>query len=179
MVWPAIIAAAGGLASVGLQDYLAGNSATEQYYNNKKLMQYQNEWNLPVNQVRRLEEAGLNPKFFLGEGANVPSGSASVSPRQVPNVPNSASDALGAMARYQGYKNMTIQNDLLQNQAYTQLAVAQNVRTKTDLVKAQLKDMQNSTEFYERTGQFREADWRRGLIQQFMNMFPFLQRLSD
>ena len=176
MVWPAVIAAAGGLASVGLQDALSGAATTEQYYNNKRLMQYANEYNDPVNVVSRLERAGLNPKFFLSGGASTPSATASVSPRQVPKVPNIGADAVAAATVTQDLKNLerteekiVADTDDAKSSAELKESQQRVLATTDALRRAQLKDLNNSIKFYEKTGQFREADFKRGVLQQFLN----------
>ena len=92
-----------GLES-GLNTLSNSYAARQQWKYDKKLMDYQNQYNLPVNQRARLEEAGYNPNLALN-GVNVQSASASA-----PNVQPSRFDMLQAY-------NLEQQNELLRKQA--------------------------------------------------------------
>ena len=43
---------------------------TDSTAQNKALMDYQNEYNLPINQISRMEQAGLNPNLIYGNGGS-------------------------------------------------------------------------------------------------------------
>lgn len=51
-------------------------AAERQLWQNVYLMNLQNEYNKPVNQMKRLEEAGLNPNLVYGSGADTLSATA-------------------------------------------------------------------------------------------------------
>lgn len=51
-------------------------AAERQLWQNVYLMNLQNEYNKPINQMRRLEEAGLNPNLVYGSGADTLSATA-------------------------------------------------------------------------------------------------------
>lgn len=91
-----------GLES-GLNTLSNAYAARQQWKYDKKLMDYQNEYNLPVNQRARLEEAGYNPNLALN-GVNVQSATASA-----PQVKPSQVDMLQAY-------NLEQQNELLRAQ---------------------------------------------------------------
>lgn len=106
--------ALGGLGGLGYSALLSSvetgintlsNSyaSRQQWKYDKKLMDYQNQYNLPVNQRARLEEAGYNPNLALN-GVNVQSASASA-----PQVKPALVDMLGAY-------NLEQQNRLLGKQ---------------------------------------------------------------
>lgn len=62
----------GGSVGGGLINALtAKRRAAREFKYNKALMQYQNEYNSPKNQVARLEEAGLNPALMYGGGGAI------------------------------------------------------------------------------------------------------------
>lgn len=51
-------------------------AAERQLWQNVYLMNLQNEYNKPINQMKRLEEAGLNPNLVYGSGADTLSATA-------------------------------------------------------------------------------------------------------
>ena len=51
-------------------------AAERQLWHNVYLMNLQNEYNKPINQMKRLEEAGLNPNLVYGSGADTLSATA-------------------------------------------------------------------------------------------------------
>lgn len=79
-MWPAIIGAAASLAGNALNSASASSAATKSFERQKDLMSLQQQyavenWNREVNyndpkeQMRRLEQAGLNPNLVYGNGA--------------------------------------------------------------------------------------------------------------
>lgn len=84
---PITMAALGSVASSGMDiigSSIMANSANakskrasmRELWMNKWLMDYQNEYNKPINQMKRLEEAGLNPNLVYGSGADTLSATA-------------------------------------------------------------------------------------------------------
>lgn len=76
-------AAVSSLIDFGASSILANSAnakskraAERQLWQNVYLMNLQNEYNKPINQMRRLEEAGLNPNLVYGSGADTLSASA-------------------------------------------------------------------------------------------------------
>lgn len=67
---PSIIGAGGNILSglLGIGSTSLANKA------NLELMKYQNEWNKPINQMKRLKEAGLNPNIIYGANGNMAAG---------------------------------------------------------------------------------------------------------
>lgn len=84
-------------------NYFNKKAAKKQLGYTKDLIDYENEYNLPVNQRARLEEAGYNPNLALN-GVNVQSATGSA-----PQVKPTQLDMLQAY-------NLEAQNELLQSQ---------------------------------------------------------------
>lgn len=83
-------------------NYVYGKNLSDQY----KLIQYQNEYNAPVNQMARLQEAGLNPNLVYGNGGStVVSANGSIPKYNMPEVSPVAQ-----------YYNLVKQNELLDAQ---------------------------------------------------------------
>lgn len=102
------------LAGAGLAS--SGFNAWSNYSTSKKLMnkQYelnmrqwnaQNEYNLPVNQMQRLTDAGLNPHLVYGNGGASSTASTPSSVSQG-SFSGMKADVLGDLLNYQNLKNM-------------------------------------------------------------------------
>jgi hypothetical protein len=59
---------AGNIASVGLQGIINRRAERRQWNRNVSMWKMQNEYNSPINQMKRLKEAGLNPNLMYGKG---------------------------------------------------------------------------------------------------------------
>ena len=59
---------AGNLLSVGLQGIVNRRAERRQWNRNVAMWKMQNEYNTPSNQMKRLQEAGLNPNLMYGKG---------------------------------------------------------------------------------------------------------------
>lgn len=98
--------------STGIQNRRSQNFSRDMYRmqlnDNIKLWNMQNEYNSPVNQVKRLKEANLNPALLYGSGASGASGSAgAVSRADVKNPHFNTPDLSGiGMAGIQALNNM-------------------------------------------------------------------------
>lgn len=142
----------------------------------------ENEYNLPANQIKRLEEAGINPKLaFSGSAPSATAGGIST-----PSV--GASDLR--------FHNLSLKNQLgLQREQIENAkadrdiksAMVDQVRTQTAYIKArfgltelQIKDLANAISYYEKHGVFRESDWRKGIMQTVFNLNSsgFLEKLG-
>lgn len=115
----------------------------------RQLIQEQNEYNSPLNQMARYQEAGLNPAVIYGQiGNGNQTGAAEFHPSQA-KAPQMVGDprgtkeqnwqmaldgisalsgvlqqALGAAGAYEGVKNQNLQNQLLEAQLPFEKAVA-------------------------------------------------------
>lgn len=69
----------------------------------KELMDYQNEYNKPINQVSRLKEAGFNPAMMFGNGSSMPAAAS-------PTLPHTDAALAAQMAQ------VSKQNQLLDKQ---------------------------------------------------------------
>lgn len=86
----------------------------------KKLIDYQNEYNSPKNQMKRLQEAGLNPMLVYGSGNMVGNQSGTGSaPTTAPTLSKAQSRALD-ISQYQSLENQGLTNELLQQQVMAQ-----------------------------------------------------------
>lgn len=115
------------------QNNLARENAV--FANNMAIANWQmeNEYNTPANQMKRLQEAGLNPNLVYGNGADATAGQiGKVGAPQAPNAPyqdyqfgleRMGSDALRA---YQQAQQIDIQDKLAQSQVDYQNAQTAN-----------------------------------------------------
>lgn len=149
-------------------------SAVAQKKANEKLMDYQDEWkwrergwalddwkmqneyNLPINQKKRLIEAGLNPALLYGKGGDAGT-SAVVRPttNNAPNIKAPDFSGLGSAAS-QGIMSylavqrqtaeidqMQLQNELLKQKTEGQQLVNRLTVSKTNLTDAQFAQVQS------------------------------------
>lgn len=72
-MWGALIAAgialAGQLISQNRQEKANKGIANRQQFFNKQMLEEQLEYNTPANQMRRFQDAGLNPHLIYGQGS--------------------------------------------------------------------------------------------------------------
>ena len=72
-----LVSAGIGLLAQGLASLFSSNIGQQkskslmnhQFKLNKDMFDYTNEYNLPVNQMERLKQAGLNPNLIYGNGS--------------------------------------------------------------------------------------------------------------
>ncbi|UPW40777.1 DNA pilot protein [Sigmofec virus UA08Rod_6997] len=133
--------AAGGLNSFmdfGLNNIQANSanvkskrSSLRELWINKWLMDQQNEYNKPVNQMKRLSEAGLNPNLVYGSGASTLSATAGHISRD--NITPSS-------GRLDVIEKMSMLNAMRQQEANIDGTRANTnlVNTNIDIQKAQL-----------------------------------------
>lgn len=93
---------------------------------NRQALDYSNEYNLPINQVRRLMEAGINPASLsgMGEGGAMASSSLGSSSIGSPGLPNMAYSSPGP-ANWAAW-------DVAQSQINLNNAKADNLKYQTD-----------------------------------------------
>lgn len=152
-----------------LNGYFNRKAASKQYGYTKSLIDYENEYNLPVNQRARLEEAGYNPNLALN-GVNVQSATGSA-----PQVKPTQLDLLGAY-------NLEAQNDLLKAQrAYTidnALLVQDKMaeqRYKNDMARYNADYAEAEHELWKKTGKipqsYYKSDWQAELTSLIKGIF--------
>lgn len=130
MVAP-LVAAAAISAGASMLNNAVSNAQSKklmqkQFHYQKKMWQMENEYNKPINQMARLQEAGLNPNLVYGSGATATGGDmGSVSQ---PSVKSLDIDPLGDMASYQSIMNM-----MSQEKQTIDATKNQNELTKADL----------------------------------------------
>lgn len=93
----------------------------------------QNEYNLPINQLKRLRDAGINPNFMLSSG-QISSSGAAVSPATGANIPQQNVGAAAASGATQGM------------QIAQMVSAKQNTDADTDLKRAQAKGQEIQNE---------------------------------
>lgn len=166
----AIAAIVGSVAGGYLGHNLNEQAQQRSYYDSKRLMDYENQYNLPEKQVARMEAAGLNPKFFLGSGGgSVPSASPS-GPTMATNRDVGDTDVLAKLSTMQSIRNLRADEALTRTRQSLLQEQAESAHWRTRLTKAQLVDAIESLKYYRRTGIFRDSDWKRGAMQAVFNL---------
>lgn len=166
----AIAAVVGSVAGQFLGQNLNEQAQQRSYYDSKRLMDYENQYNLTSNQVARLEAAGLNPKFFLGSGGgSIPSASPS-GPTMSTNRDVGDTDVLAKMTTMQSIRNMRAEEALTRTRQSLLQEQSEAAHWRTRLTKAQLLDVIEGLKYYRRTGMFRDSDWKRGAMQATFNL---------
>ena len=139
----------GSVIDSGLSSWSSGKNMRQQnrydrdaaymnYMANLGLMQYQNCYNQPKNQMKRYEAAGLNPNLIYGQqnlsaspGCNVMTNNARANFQ--PSGAGAAIDrTMNSLAKYYSVENMRAQNDnLLEQNA--------NMRAQNEVYRAQAR----------------------------------------
>jgi len=108
------VSAMGGLAS----DLISNRGAMRRQMladqNNIRFWKMQNEYNLPVNQMKRLQQAGLNPNLIYGSGSANTGVAGSISPSKAApyNVKNPVPlQAMMMQAQINNLNSVTAKND--------------------------------------------------------------------
>lgn len=140
---PFIPLIASGISAVG--DLIAGKSANDSnrelaelsYQRQREMFDYSNAYNTPAAQMKRFQEAGLNPNLIYGQSANTAVQAPKYDPPRIektsPKIENVANDLLVglAMKRQQAeIKNIEAQTALTEEKKRTE-AILQRVRTVT------------------------------------------------
>lgn len=109
----------------------AAAQAALNYHYTTMLMDKQNEYNKPINQMARLREAGLNPNLVYGDGgATMASASGNMSVGQADITP--ASGTLNVLGKMQALQQMKqSQANIAETDARTQ-AIDDNIELKRD-----------------------------------------------
>lgn len=130
---PALIGAAGEVLGAATNAVFTGmgNRAQRrwnermydrQFQDNIRFWDMQNEYNAPSSQMKRYQEAGLNPNLIYGSGSQAgtasPISTPDVQPYQHrnPDVGSGVSGALSKLAGYQDFQIKQAQIDLLKQQ---------------------------------------------------------------
>lgn len=102
-----------------------------QYQLQNQLIDKQNEYNKPINQMARLREAGLNPNLVYGDGgATIASAGGSIGSNMADITP--ASGSLDVLGKMQTLKAMEQQDaNIEETEARTQ-AIDDNIKLKED-----------------------------------------------
>lgn len=102
----------GGLLGSGIQYGFQRKLMDHQFELQKQMLDYTNEYNSPVNQMKRLTDAGINKNLAV-EGANSVAGSSTPSiGGGSASMPNTRIDILGAMTAGQNLELLKEQTNL-------------------------------------------------------------------
>lgn len=150
----AILGGLGAIAGAIFQDK-ANKSAWQRNRDSEiEFWNMQNEYNSPLNQRKRLEEAGLNPALLYGQSAGGVAGNTSSAPR----TPNVAIDAQSAKAA-------ALQQSLAILGQITDLEIKQDENERAWDQHDQSSTMANIKQFTESVAAVRSVDelnvWRR------------------
>lgn len=131
------------LGSIGSAVASLANTAWQNYENRKAvskansfnfgMWQNENEYNKPINQMARLEEAGLNPNLVYGSGATT----LSAHSQGAHEAQQRAPDFLETMGRYQDIRQKDAQTENIK--AQEQQLKKQGVLTTQQTVEAQAR----------------------------------------
>lgn len=150
----------------GVLDDLTGRrNMREQNEYNLKMWHLQNEYNKPVNQMKRFQEAGLNPNLIYSQG-NAGNAGAVASSASAGGL----SQALGTVSKtfqsIMAAKNLIAQNKNIQ---------AQNslIDTQVSVTEAQAEKQRLENEYFKTHGQWpaQEGGFIRG-VKSLLNYFP-------
>ena len=124
-----------GLFDIGgqfLSNYFSKNASKRQFKYNMWMWKEMNEYNKPINQMKRLREAGLNPNLVYGHGANALT--SSPSPVSQQRTPDFKVDLLGALKTYQDMEqtDAMTQNIKAQKLSYTAQALSSVAKALSD-----------------------------------------------
>lgn len=110
---------------------------------NEEMWNKQNEYNSPVNQVKRLEEAGLNPLFY-GLDGNSTNNLIAAQPlgyerAQAPNLGNPAAAFQDALVKQAQLENVQADTAKKNNENLTETQRRQNMAAELDNIKQELQ----------------------------------------
>lgn len=136
-------------------DYVYRRQLKDQY----RLIDYQNEYNNPVQQMQRLKQAGLNPNLIYNNGSAVVTSASGSIPKYVRDM------------EVQNLRGMSLQNDLLEAQrdnTFWQAGMSQHnaVKTLADSKIAQYNEeyARREYEIFKRTGKIPETYQRSNAL---------------
>lgn len=122
---------------------------------NKALMEYQNEYNLPINQISRLEQAGLNPNLIYGNGgASVMSASPSGVGKSNGMLDNIFSLPLQILSTKADLEKNRKEQDLLTEQQALTHQNSNRTIASTEYIKEQAIKLRNDNEFFKEHGYY-------------------------
>lgn len=124
-----VLGAAASIGSNLLGNFFQISSQREQNEWSEKMWRLNNEYNKPINQRRRLEEAGLNPNLMYG-------GSGNVSEAEQPSSPNAPTMS----APLQGFDVGQAMMNNINVQAQARLASAQAAKADEEAANQQIKN---------------------------------------
>lgn len=173
----ALVSAGAGLAS-GVMNNMVNYGMSKklmqkQYDLNMKAWHAQNEYNLPVNQMQRLADAGLNPHLVYQNGGASATASTPSSTSQGHFNSNFSFDPLGDLSNYQSIMNMRA------NQHYTNVQATQaelTGRKQRELMDAQINNLNTHSQVNT------ENAYTQGLTNSFIRAFTGddkVQRVGD
>lgn len=124
------------------QHSMSKKDALTSFWMQNYLMNKQNEYNKPINQMKRLEEAGLNPNLVYGGGATTLSASSGSAP--MAHAPSNSYDGmkfLDKMAMVAQLRKVDADTRAVDNNI--EIAKA-DLKLREQLNKAQIKNLNSS-----------------------------------
>ena len=126
-----------GAASSVLGGVFGRSSAKKQFQYQKELINMQNEYNSPANQMKRLKEAGLNPNLVYSSGNVVGNQSSTGSAPSVPSVDLTGGISAG-LAAYQQVENHDLDMQLKEQAILKSRAEATLMETQAEMERSRL-----------------------------------------
>lgn len=109
-----LLSTAGNLVGIGIQGIINRRAERRSWNRNVKMWHMQNEYNSPVQQMQRLNDAGLNPNLMYGKGTV---GNAQSSPTYTALPPQGMGDMFGkSLAGIQGIMSLYQQKQAIEDQ---------------------------------------------------------------
>lgn len=137
-MWGAIIGAVVALISTlvtsNQQETANQHAAQWQYDAQQKLIRDQNAYNTPVEQIKRFQEAGLNPNLIYGQGNPGNQSTSGTAPSMIPKDFGSINQALQKAGGLGG--------DILQNELTRSQINAVNASTRQRNAQVQVNELQ-------------------------------------
>ena len=118
-------------------------SMLTQFWMQKYLMDQQNEYNKPINQMKRLAEAGLNPNLvYENGGTTVAAASGSAPSYSRASTSSMSLDYLGKMSMLSAMEQQEAQTRSIN----TNIGIAKaELELKKEMVRAQIRSLNSST----------------------------------
>lgn len=131
------------LTNLGFNMWNTWRTNEQSYDQSRKLWNLNNEYNKPINQMKRLEEAGLNPFLVYGNGAT---GNTSAQP--------SSPSVQGVKANFNLLNALALGKSLEKMQEDIDLT-----KQKNNLLKTQLNNLQFNSDLFRKIGLPTNSPW--------------------
>lgn len=142
MPFGAIGSAIGSIFSANIANQGVRDSNQQNYKNQVKLWKMQNEYNKPENQMKRLQEAGLNPNLVYGAGATTTAGPVGYTPNTPEqSIYGGVSDAFNNYMNRKGQREeRLLRKQAIENAKEKDNAMTDIAKTEAGIKKEQLEE---------------------------------------